>query len=434
MRNKIINNRKINVSVAGSLETDTGQKTSTLLEQLNRIPSINIDRFFNPSTTEAEKVFKKAKLKRLFKYSEKSIPQKIPSDIKYFTDSLDIFLKDNLSDVIIVSEINTGLATRIIYECLLRKKSVINLNAASEVTLGIIFKESAYKSGVIYSVGAGDEPAATLELVEYCERLGLDIISAGKGKNNPMSIFSNPDNFIDIENKTGVSARSIASFVDGTKTMLEMAILSNATGFAIDKPGMHGPQIGLKDLTRKLCPIKDGGLLNNTPAIDFAIGAVAPGVFVIFTSSQESILEELNYLKMGSGPYYVLYKPYHLGNIESPLSIYNIVLDKKPSLVVKDSFVTTVIGKAKKMLKPGEVLDGLGGYTYFGMAMDFKQLLEYDYVPIGLLEGSKIISQINKDEIVSFRHLEFDEKELLHKLWNEQLSFIRAAGEKRKKY
>jgi predicted homoserine dehydrogenase-like protein len=304
------------------------------------------------------------------------------------------------------------------------KKNVINLNAVSEVTLGVIFKHLARDCGVIYTVGAGDEPAATLELVKYCHKLGLDIIAAGKGKNNPLNIYCNPDDFADIKEKTGVSSRSIASFVDGTKTMLEMAILSNATGFKIDRTGMHGPAVDVRDLHLRFCPQADGGILESIPAVDYAVGNVAPGVFVIFTSGQKSILDELNYLKMGPGPYYALYKPYHLGNIESPLSIFDVAIRKRPTLEVKGPFVTSVAGRAKKTLKKGSRLDGAGGFTYSGVAVDHKLMAEKQYVPIGLLENSDIIKDIEKDKIISFGDIIPGKDSPVYRLWERQLRLV----------
>ena len=415
--------KQIKVSVAGSLETDTGQKTSTLMEQLEGIPEIVLSSFLSSSTNEARLVLEKANLYHFFE-DLRNIKTGGFSEGRFFTDDLEIFLAESLADIVIITEIDTLLAVRMVYECIQHKKHVINLNAVSEVTLGVIFKHLAQDHGVIYTVGAGDEPAATLELVEYCYKLGLEIIAAGKGKNNPLNIYSDPDDFTDIQEKTGVSARSIASFVDGTKTMLEMAILSNATGFCIDKPGMHGTVVDVEELPSVFCPVSDGGILKNIPEVDYAVGNVAPGVFVIFTSKHKSILDELKYLKMGKGPYYTLYKPYHLGNIESPLSIFSIIENKRPSLTTKGPFVTSVVGRAKKALKKGDKLDGTGGFTYSGLAVEHKLMVEKQYVPIGLLEDGEAIKDIKKDKIITFSDIRLDKDSFIYQLWKRQLKLI----------
>jgi predicted homoserine dehydrogenase-like protein len=412
--------RTINVSVAGSLETDTGQKTSTLMEQLEMMPWIRVHSFMSRSISEAVHVLEKAGLTGRFRDIKNMKTGKAPIEDRFYTDELDIFLDRSLVDAVIVTEIDTSSAVKIIYGCLENKKNVVNLNAVSEVTLGVIFKQLARENEVIYTVGAGDEPAAALELVECCDRLGLETVAAGKGKNNPLNIYSCPDDFKEFEEKSGVSGRSIASFVDGTKTMMEMAILSNATGFKIDREGMHGPAVDVGGLPGCFCPEKDGGILGTIPAIDYAVGDVAPGVFAVFTSVQKSILDELGYLKMGEGPYYVLYKPYHLGNIEAPLSIYDIALDKKTTLVVKDGFMTMVAGRAKEQLVKGKILDGIGGYTYSGITVDYSIFCKRKCVPIGLLENSKVALDIEKDGIITIDSIEPDRDSLIFKLWERQ--------------
>jgi len=396
-----INTIPIRVAVAGSYETDTGQKTSTLMEQIENMPDIEMVSYYCHDIDEAKKVLQKANLAEKFNHISQGKGLSKSNKSRVYTDDLGQFYKSDGFETVIVTEINTSKAAEIIFKGLLKRKNIINLNAVSEVTLGLIFKKLA-TSGAIYSVGAGDEPAATLDLIMFCKKLGLKIIAAGKGKNNPMDIYCSPSYFEDKSKEIDVSSRNITSFVDGTKTMIEMAILSNACGFKIDKAGMHGPKVNIDGITKILCSKKDGGILSHIPIIDYTIGDLAPGVFVIFTSDQKSIIEELNYLKMGNGPNYLLYKPYHLGNIESPLSIYDLILEQNPTLVIKDFFVTAVTGRAKKDLKKGDILDSIGGYTFSGLAVDFKQLIKNDYVPIGIIENCKVTSNIRKDEIISF--------------------------------
>lgn len=407
------------VAVAGSYETDTGQKTSTLIEQIENISDIEIISYYCHDINEAKKVLQKANLVEKFNHISQGKKLNKNNKSRVYTDNLEQFYRSDDFETIIVTELNTSKAVEIIFKSLLKGKNIINLNAASEVTLGLIFKNLA-TSRAIYSVGAGDEPAATLDLIIFCEKLGLKIIAAGKGKNNPLNIYCNPDCFEKKSQEIGVSSKSITSFVDGTKTMIEMAILSNASGFKIDKVGMHGPKADIDDITKIFCSKKEGGILSQIPVIDYTVGNLAPGVFVVFTSDQESIIEELNYLKMGSGPNYVLYKPYHLGNIESLLSIYDLVLKQNPTLVIKNSFLTAVAGRAKKNLKKGEILDSIGGYTFSGLAIDFNQLIKNDYVPIGILEDCRAISDIRKDEIISFDKIKIPEGNIVYNLWELQ--------------
>lgn len=412
---------KFRVAVAGSYETDTGQKTSTLVEQIENVSSTDLISFFNHNIDEAKKVLQKAGVFNNFSAANK----RKKDSAKIFTDDLELFCSNEEYDLVIVSEIDTEKATEIIYNCLQKGKNVINLNAASEITFGPIFKKTAISNNIIYSVGAGDEPAATLQMVEFCHKLGLDVVSAGKGKNNPLNIYSNPDNFLKKSEEMGVSPQSIASFVDGTKTMLEMAILSNATGYPIDIEGMHGPEADVGLLPEIFCSKEDGGILNTVPSIDYAVGNVAPGVFVVFTTKQKSILEELNYLKMGKGPHYVLYKPYHLGNIESLFSIYDVLGEKRPTLVIKDSFITYVVGRTKRDLHEGDQLDSIGGYTYAGCAIDFQDAKDNNYVPLGLLENSTVNKEIKKGQKISFNDIILDPSNIRYNLWKKQEEILK---------
>lgn len=410
----------INIAIIGSLGTDTGQRTSTLVEQMEALNNINIKAVYNKDIEEAELILEKANLQAKYKYIDNKKDLKNSRHKNIITDNLEVFLDIENIDVVMVTEVDTEIAVDITYKSLKRKINVINMNAVSEVTLGHFFKNLAYSKNVIYSVGAGDEPAATLDLINFCENLGLDIICAGKGKNNPLNVYCTPDDFIEKGREINVNPQSIASFVDGTKTMLEMAILSNSTGFPIDKPGMHGPKVNVSDLVRTFNLEKDSGILDRVPVIDYAIGDVAPGVFVVFTSRQKSIINELNYLKMGDGPNFLLYKPYHLGNIEAPLSVYDVMLKKRPTLTVKDNFITLVAARAKKDLKEGHIIDSAGGYDFSGFAIDYKEMTNKNYAPIGLVEKSKLKRDIKKDKIISFEDIECNPNSIIFDLWNLQ--------------
>lgn len=394
--------KNIRLLVAGSPETDTGQRTSTLIEQVENLKNIQIKGLYNPDKDKAVVMLEEAKLDKDFAVSD-----------------LEEFLSMD-SDVVLVTESNTEAAAEVIFKSLSSNKNLINMNAASEVLIGNYFKDLAEKNGVIYSVGAGDEPAVTLNLVNYCNKLGLEVVCAGKGKNNPLNVYSNPDNFNEKSAELGVSPQGITSFVDGTKTMLEMTILSNASGIPIDIDGMHGPEINLDDLARTLIPKTDGGILGKTPVIDYVIGDVAPGVFTVFTSSQESIMRELDYLKMGKGPYYILYTPYHLGNIEAPLSIYDIVFDNRATIKVKDRIITEVVAIAKKNISPCEKLDRIGGYCFAGLAMESARVRKEKYLPLALAENSTAEKSIKKGSIIKFEDVKVREDSVLYELYCKQ--------------
>ena len=149
--------------------------------------------------------------------------------------------------------------------------------------------------------------------------------------------------------------------------MIEMACLSNSTGLVPDCRGMHGPRADIKDLTEIFRLKKDGGILSRKGVVDFAIGDLAPGVFLVYTTENKVIKADLKYLMLGNGPYYLLYRPYHLTSIETPISIARAYFYGEPTLVPECGLISEVITLAKKDLKAGEKLDGIGGYTVYGL-------------------------------------------------------------------
>ena len=400
--------RDVGIGFAGSVDTDTGQRTTTLAAQVQSIPEMYAAAVYNPDIKEAELVVRKS-----------GLDAELSGGRLTAVDSVEAFLSAPM-EVVVVSDMDAAVSNEVILAAFKAGKHVVNLNAVSEAALGVYYKTKAAEAGVIYSVGAGDEPAATLELVEFCEKLNLDIVCAGKGKNNPMDLHAVPDDFFQVGKEKNLNPQSIASFVDGTKTMLEMSILSNATGWGIDKPGMHGPKVNVDELNTTFVPKSAGGLLSSAPVIDYGVGNIAPGVFVIFTTEQQSIIDELLYLKMQGGPYFYLYKPYHLGNIEAPLSIHSILRDNRPSLVIKDRFVTMVCAKAKKDLKKGDVLDTSGGYTFYGFALPADDAERQNLAPLALVEKSTMARDAAADELISMDDIAVDESRGLLRCWNEQ--------------
>src|SRR5690606_19699244 len=153
-------------------------------------------------------------------------------------------------------------------------------NVEADVTIGAYLKKQADRLGVVYSVGAGDEPSSCMELIEFVTALGLDVVSAGKGKNNPFNPDAVPADYLEEATRRNMNPRMLVEFVDGSKTMVEMAAIANATGLVPDVPGMHGPDAGRDTLPKVLIPKEDGGLLSRSGVVDYTVGkGVAPGVF-----------------------------------------------------------------------------------------------------------------------------------------------------------
>ena len=204
-------------------------------------------------------------------------------------------------------------------------KHVVMMNVEADVTIGAWLQARAKEVGVVYTVGAGDEPSSTMELIEFVTALGYPVIAAGKGKNNPLDITATPDQYVEEATRRNMNPRMLVEFIDGSKTMVEMANIANATGLVPDVAGMHGPVATLENLHTILCPKADGGILSRKGVVDYTIGkGVAPGVFVVAEMSHPRLRERMNDLKLGPGPYYTFYRPYHLTSLEVPLSAAQI--------------------------------------------------------------------------------------------------------------
>ncbi len=285
------------------------------------------------------------------------------------------------------------------------KKHVVMMNVECDVTIGPILRRMAENAGVVYSWAAGDEPAAILELHRFARALGFEVVAAGKGKNNPLNHEATPATEQEKATARKMSARMLCEFVDGSKTAVEMAAVSNATGLVPDQRGMHGPRSTVAQLTQVFVPASEGGVLSRKGVVDFAIG-VHPGVFLIVTTDNLRIREGLVQRDMGEGPYYTLFRPFHLCSIEVPLTVAQCVLYGESSGHSRPALVSECIAVAKRDLAPGEVLDGIGEFCYRG-SIDLAEVARRErLVPLGLAKGCVVKSGVAKGTVLSWDHLE----------------------------
>ena len=300
-------------------------------------------------------------------------------------------------------------------------KHLVMMNVEADVTVGAYLQAQARRLGVVYTLGAGDEPSSTMELINFVTGLGYPIVAAGKGKNNPLNIDATPDVYMDEAKRRNMNPRMLVEFVDGSKTMVEMAAIANATGLVPDCPGMHGPAATLAELEKVLCPKADGGVLSRKGVVDYSIGkGVAPGVFVIAEMAHPRLRERMHDLKLGAGPYYTFYRPYHLTSLEVPLSCARAVLYKTADMQPLDVPSAEVCAVAKKDLKPGERIDAIGEYTYRAWIMAVGDAVKSRAVPCGLLEDGKVIKSIKKGELLTYDNCAVDANSGIVKLRQRQ--------------
>lgn len=310
------------------------------------------------------------------------------------------------------------VGAKVAIDAINNKKHIVMLNVETDVCIGHVLYKLAKNAGVVYTGSAGDEPGAVIEMYDFAKALGFEVRVVGKGKNNKVDYFATPDSVAEEAMRKGASPKMICSFKDGTKTMVEMTAMANATGFLPDVIGAHGPAGTVKELPDILSLKSEGrgGILNSYGVIEYVDG-VAPGVFIIISTDQPDIRNELTYLSMGEGPNYCLYRPYHLCSLETPLSVAKACIDQEPTIVPRAGLVAETGTVAKKDLKAGELLDGIGGYTVRGTFLSAKDAKERNALPIGLVNrNTKMQRDVKQGEIITYRDVQLDENTLMLQL------------------
>lgn len=318
------------------------------------------------------------------------------------TSNVDLLLGSGLIDVVVDATGVPSVGAEIGLSAMERGKHLVMMNVEADVTIGAYLRAEAERLGVVYSLGAGDEPSSCMELIEFVSAMGHRVVSAGKGKNNPLNIDATPDGYREEALRRNMNPRMLVEFVDGSKTMVEMAAIANATGLIPDKPGMHGPACSKEELSKVLVPESAGGLLSDVGRVDFTIGkGVAPGVFCVAEMDHPRIRERMEDLKMGEGPYFTFFRPYHLTSLEVPLTCARVVLHGKADMVPMARPVAEVCAVAKRDLAPGEMLDQIGEFCYRAWIMTTGEAAAAEAIPCGLLTGAKVTAPIRKGDLIT---------------------------------
>ncbi|WP_426428669.1 NAD(P)H-dependent oxidoreductase [Staphylococcus equorum] len=347
---------------------------------------------------------------------------KVDHEIKSSTNFEEV-IKSDFVDVVVDATGVPEIGAQIMQLSLDANKHLVLLNVEVDITVGSIMKKKFEEKGLVYTGSAGDEPGVLVELYEFAKSMGLEVVVAGKGKNNKLQPYANPDTCLKEAKSKNMNPKMLTAFQDGTKTMAEMNLLSNAIGYKADINGMHGIDANLDNLNEKLNLKSEGGILNSLQVVEYVDG-LAPGVFVIVKSENEIVDEELRYLLKvdeSHNNHYTLYRPYHLASLETPNTIAKAVMYNDYSIKPIAGPVSETVAKAKRDIKKGEDIDGIGGYSVRGEITSHENMKNSNAFPIGIItKGTKATKDINKDEILTHDNTELNKDSVIYKLRQEQ--------------
>lgn len=307
------------------------------------------------------------------------------------------------------------------WSCIQNGKDIVMVNIEADVTVGRILKYNAEQAGVLYTVSSGDEPGCLMELWDFVTGLGFEPVVIGKGKNNPLNPLATPAMVAESARKSDKDAYQVASYVDGSKTMFEMACAANATGCLPQQRGMLGPEADLTNVSQVFALKSDGGLIETPGVVDFVQGsAMAGGVFITVRIRDPRLRADLEYLKVGQGVYFTFFRPYHLWFIEAPLSVARAALYGETTLVPLDRPVAEVLAIAKRALQPGDQLDTFGGYTFYGQIESAANAQALNALPVGLAPGAHLHRPLAQGDVITWEDVRLDESQTVVRLRREQ--------------
>lgn len=350
------------------------------------------------------------------------------AEVKLAEENKEIALVDDIelvyisnADVVVDTTGSPSFGAEVAYNSILAGKHIVT-NPEMDICIGTELKRLADDKGVVYSGQDGDEPGVVNQLYDYVSILGFDITALGKFKNFT-DIHANPESVKPWSDAYKQSPYKIASFADGTKMNIEMGLVCNATGHVPDVRGLHQKKAPMEDIVNQLRPIAEGGILNNEKVVDIVPG-VQPsgGVFVVAKSEHPQVISDMAYYKMGDGPYYLFWRPYHLCSVEMLVGVADICLNKTATIEpISYEPVVDVAAFAKRNLVKGTKMDMIGGFDFYGLVDKFENYSSENILPISLAEGAILTRDIGMDEIITLNDIELNETQTLWK-FREKLS------------
>jgi predicted homoserine dehydrogenase-like protein len=381
-------------------------------------PGIRLVAIANRTPEHSERAFREAGVTEWgCAESAREAEAAIARGLPVLTDDPSVLTACDAIDVLVEVTGTVETAAHVVLEAFDHGKHVVLVNAELDSMLGPILKAKADRAGVLVTNTDGDEPGVAMTLLRYLRSLGLRPVAAGNLK-GMVDYYRNPETQRGFAEKYGQDARKVTSFADSTKLSMEATVLANATGFQVGRRGMYGPAC---EHVREMAHLLPADQMLGTGLVDYALGA-APhtGAFVIVHEELPLKKAQLGYYKLGDGPFYVFYTPYHLPHIQIASTIGRAVIHRDPTVAPIAGPVCEVVTIAKRDLKAGERLDGIGGFCAYGLIDNAAAARAVTALPIGLSGGCVLRRDVSKDDMLSFDDVESPSGRLVEALWREQ--------------
>ena len=407
--------RPIRVGVIGAGATGR----AIVLQLGTPVPGIRLAGIANRTPEHAERAFREADIDNWEATDSRGDAEaKILRGIPVLTEDATVLTQCDAVDLIVEVTGTVDFGASVVLDAIAHGKAVVIVNAELDSLIGPILKAKADAAGVVLTHTDGDEPGVAMTLVRYCQSVGLRPVAAGNIK-GMVDYYRTPDTQREFAKKHDQDVRKVTSFADATKLSMETTVLANATGFGVARRGMVGPDCGyVRELATLLPPepMLDGGI------VDYSVGASPhTGGFVVVYEDNPYKQTQLAYYKLGDGPFYVFYTPFHLPHIQLPSTIARAIIHSDPTVAPLAGPSCEVVSIAKRDLKIGERLDGIGGFCTYGLIDSHAAARASDALPIALSEDCILVRDVRKDGVVSFEDVKFPAPRLGDSLWKEQL-------------
>jgi len=314
-------------------------------------------------------------------------------------------------DVVVEATGALDYGTETILSMLDAQKHVVSFNAECDALLAWLFHQRARANGVVYTIADGDQPGVLFRLQQEVERMGFEVTSLLNCKRY-LNVHQNPESGAGYAARDTTSAHMTTAFGDGTKMQVEQAVVANATGMIPDKRGMHGIESSVENAAVDIPQV-----LSGPGRVDFTLGGdFGAGVGLMARHPNYELHKKaMTLYKMGDGPDYFFFRPYHLVHLELPMTLAELILDNHPLATVDGPHVAEVVAIAKKDLTAGEALDCIGGFSAYGHIDTAESAA--GFLPVGLVEYASMTAPVAQDEPIPLSSVALDESKTIVREW-----------------